>query len=237
MPRHVLITGGSRGIGRALVRQFTSQGDLTAFTYLNSEAEAASLKAETGALSYRCDSRLESDVLKTSGQVLSLFHTLDALIINAGTSLYQTLESTSFPEWQNQMDIHLTGAYLFTRALLPALREKKGTVVYISSVWGQTGGSGEAAYSAAKAGLIGLTKAMAKEAAPLVRFNCIAPGIIQTDMMARFSQEEKDSLRSLIPLDRFGMPEDVAKAAAFLCSDSASYITGQTLAVNGGMYI
>lgn len=237
MPRHVLITGGSRGIGRALVRQFTSQGDLTAFTYLNSEAEAASLQAETGALAYRCDSRLEKDVLETCERVLSLFHSLDVLIINAGTSLYQTLESTAFPEWQDQLGIHLTGAFLFTRAMMPALRNNKGSVVYISSVWGQTGGSGEAAYSAAKAGLIGLTKAMAKEAAPLVRFNCIAPGIIRTDMMDRFSEEEKDSLRSLIPMDRFGMPEDVAKAAAFLCSDSASYITGQTLAVNGGMYI
>ena len=237
MPRHVLITGGSRGIGRALVRQFTSQGDLTAFTYLKSEAEAASVHEETGALPYRCDSRLESDVLKTCGRVLALFHTLDAVVINAGTSLYRTLESTGFQEWQDQLDIHLTGAFLFTRALLPALREKRGSVVYISSVWGQTGGSGEAAYSAAKAGLIGLTKAMAKEAAPLVRFNCIAPGIINTEMMDRFTDEEKNNMYCLIPLSRFGTPEDVAKAAAFLCSDSASYITGQTLAVNGGMYI
>ncbi len=158
-------------------------------------------------------------------------------MINAGTSLYQTLESTSCSEWQNQLDIHLTGAYLFTRALLPSLRDRKGAVVYISSVWGQAGGSGEAAYSAAKAGLIGLTKAMAKEAAPLVRFNCIAPGIIDTEMLNRFSQEEKNGLTSLVPLERLGKPEDVAKAAVFLCSEDASYITGQTLAVNGGMYI
>ena len=158
-------------------------------------------------------------------------------MINAGTSLYKTLEGTAFPEWQDQLNVHLTGAYLFTRELLPALREKKGAVVFVSSVWGQSGGSNEAAYSAAKAGLIGLMKAMAKEAAPLVRFNCVAPGIIDTEMLNHFSQEEKEGLSSLVPLERLGTPEDVAKAALFLCSDNASYITGQTLAVNGGMYI
>lgn len=237
MPRHVLITGGSRGIGQALVKAFAAQGDLTAFTYLRSEEAAASLRAETGALPYRCDSRSEEEVIKTCRKILSLFHTLDALVINAGTSLYETLEGTSLPEWQDQLNVHLTGAYLFTRELLPALREKKGAVVYISSVWGQTGGSNEAAYSAAKAGLIGLMKAMAKEAAPLVRFNCVAPGIIDTEMLNHFSQEEKEGLSSLVPLERLGTPEDVAKAALFLCSDNASYITGQTLAVNGGMYI
>ena len=237
MPRHVLITGGSRGIGRALVKAFAAQGDLTAFTYLQSDEAASALRAETGALPYRCDSRSEEEVIITCRKILSLFHTLDALVINAGTSLYKTLEGTAFPEWQDQLNVHLTGAYLFTRELLPALREKKGAVVYISSVWGQTGGSNEAAYSAAKAGLIGLMKAMAKEAAPLVRFNCVAPGIIDTEMLNHFSQEEKEGLSSLVPLERLGTPEDVAKAALFLCSDNASYITGQTLAVNGGMYI
>ena len=237
MPRHVLITGGSRGIGRAIVRRFAAQGDLTAFTYLNSEEEAQSLRAETGALPLRCDSRLETDVQAACGRVLSLFHTLDALVINAGTSLYQILESTSLAQWEDQLNVHLTGAFLFTRALLPALREKKGAVVFISSVWGEAGGSGEAAYSAAKAGLIGLTKAMAREAAPLVRFNCIAPGVIDTGMLDRFSLEEKDDIRSAVPLERFGRPEDVAGAAAFLCSEDASYITGQTLSVNGGMYM
>ena len=237
MPRHVLITGGSRGIGRALVKAFSAQGDLTAFTYLKCEEAAASLHVETGALPYRCDSRSEEEVRKVCKKILSLFHTLDVLVINAGTSLYETLEATGFPEWQDQMNVHLTGAYLFTRELLPALRKKKGAVVYISSVWGQTGGSNEAAYSAAKAGLIGLMKAMAKEAAPLVRFNCVAPGIIDTEMLDHFSREEKNGLRSLIPLERLGKPEDVAKAAVFLCSEDALYITGQTLAVNGGMYI
>ncbi len=237
MPRHVLITGGSRGIGRALVKAFAAQGDLTAFTYLRSEEVAASLRAETGALPYRCDSRSEEEVIITCRKILSLFHTLDALVINAGTSLYETLEGTTLSEWQDQLNVHLTGAYLFTRELLPALREKKGAVVYISSVWGQSGGSNEAAYSAAKAGLIGLMKAMAKEAAPLVRFNCVAPGIIDTEMLNHFSPKEKEGLSSLVPLERLGTPEDVAKAALFLCSDNASYITGQTLAVNGGMYI
>lgn len=237
MPRHILIAGGSRGIGAAMVRRFSRQGDLTAFTYLKSEQEAQTLARETGALAYPCDSRDEAQVKDTCRRVLSLFHTLDALVVNAGTALYRVLEDTSLPEWEDQLAVHLTGAFLFARETLPALREKQGAAVFVSSVWGQTGGSNEAAYSAAKAGLIGLMKAMAKEAAPLVRFNCVAPGIIDTEMLNHFSQEEKEGLSSLVPLERLGTPEDVAKAALFLCSDNASYITGQTLAVNGGMYI
>ncbi len=237
MPRHVLITGASRGIGQALVRKFAAQGDLAAFTYLNSAEAARDLCAQTGALAFQCDSRSEADVKSTCKKLLSLFHTLDALVINAGTSLYQVLEATSLSEWQDQLNVHMTGAFLFIRELLPALREKRGAVVCVSSVWGQAGGSGEAAYSAAKAGMIGLTRAMAREAAPLVRFNCVAPGIIDTEMLNHFTPGEKEGLKALVPLERLGRPDEVAAAVSFLCSDEAAYITGQTLAVNGGMYI
>ena len=237
MPRHILIAGGSRGIGAAMVRRFSRQGDLTAFTYLKSEQEAQTLARETGALAYPCDSRDEAQVKDTCRRVLSLFHTLDALVVNAGTALYRVLEDTSLPEWEDQLSIHLTGAFLFARETLPALREKQGAAVFVSSVWGQTGGSAETAYSAAKAGLIGLTRALAKEAAPHVRVNCIAPGMIHTDMLSRFSSDEQEDLLAQIPLERFGEPAEVAAAAAFLCSPDARYITGQVLAVNGGQYI
>ena len=235
MPRYVLITGGSRGIGRAAVRRFCAEGACVAFTYLKNREDALSLSRETGALAFPCDSRDERQVQSTCEKVLRLFHGLDVLVLNAGTALYRVLEATEYTEWQDQLDTHLTGAYLFLRELLPALREKRGAAVLVSSVWGQLGGAGEAAYSAAKAGLIGLTKALAREEAPLVRVNCVSPGIIATDMLSRFSDEEKAELFRTIPMERPGTPEEAAAAICFLCSEDASYITGQVLSVNGGM--
>ena len=234
-PRHVLITGGSRGIGAELVRAFSAAGDTVAFTYHSSGENARALSDETGALCFPCDARSETDMNRLKGSLLPLFHTLDVLISNAGTSSTGLMEDMTVDEWDDLFAVHTRGAFLVTRAFLPALRIRGGNILYISSMWGVSGGSCEAAYSAAKASLIGLTKALSKELAPGIRVNCIAPGVIDTDMMAAYSGADKEALRAATPLGRLGQPRDIASAALFLCSDAASFITGQTLLVDGGL--
>ena len=237
MPKRIVITGGSSGIGRTLVRRFTADGWIVAFTYLNHEQEARNLAQETGALAFRCDVRSEESVQAAAEGIQRLLHRADGLINNAGTAQRTPLEAMALSEWDDMMAVHLRGAFLWTRTLLPGLRETKGAVLNIASIWGQTGGACEAAYSAAKAGLIGLTKALAKESAPDVRVNAIAPGVIQTPMLDGFNTDELEELRGRIPLARLGTPEDVANAAAFLMSDQAAYITGEVLSMNGGLYV
>ena len=236
MPKRIIITGGSSGIGEALVRRFTADGWIVAFTCLTHEKEARALSAETGALCCVCDVRDEKSVGDALGYFMKLIHRPDGLINNAGIAQKRVLEEMPLSEWEDMMNVHLRGAFLWSRALLPALRETGGSILNISSIWGQTGASCEVGYSAAKAGLIGLTKALAKEAAPQVRVNAIAPGVIETPMLGGYSEAELEELRGRIPLDRLGKPGDVADAAAFLMSERASYITGQVLAVNGGLY-
>ena len=235
--RHILITGGSRGIGAALVRAFCAQGDLVAFTYLRHGNQAETLAEETGAMPFLCDARSEEDVSRLFEALKKRFHTLDVLVSNAGTSHVGLLEDMSLAQFDDLMSVHVRGAFLITRAFLPMLRENGGSIVYISSMWGQVGGSCEAAYSAAKAALIGLCKAMAKEVAPTIRVNCVAPGVIDTDMMAAFSSEDKAALIDETPLQRLGTAEDVAQSVLFLCSPAASFITGQILSVSGGLII
>ena len=237
MPKHVVITGGSSGIGATLVRRFAADGSLVAFTYHTHAEEARALASETGALAFPCDVRNEGEVQSASEAILRLFHRADVLINNAGTAQREVLEAMTLAQWDDQMAVHLRGAFLWSRALLPGLRETRGAIVNIASIWGEVGAACETAYSAAKAGLIGLTKALAKEAAPEVRVNAVAPGVIQTPMIAGFTPGELENLEHQIPLARLGTPEDVAAAAAFLASSDASYITGQVLAVNGGMRI
>lgn len=233
--RHVLITGGSRGIGAALVRAFCAQGDIVAFTYLRNGGKAAALAAETGAMAFPCDAASEEETARLLEALRKRFHTLDVLISNAGTSHVGLLEDMSLAQFDELMAVHVRGAFLVTRAFLPLLRENGGSIVYISSMWGQVGGSCEAAYSAAKAALIGLCKAMSKETAPQIRVNCVAPGVIDTDMMAAFSEKDKAVLIEETPLARLGTAEDVANAVLFLCSPAASFITGQVLSVAGGL--
>ena len=233
--KRILVTGGSSGIGEAIVRRLTADENIVAFTYLTHEDRARALSRETGALCFRCDVRDEASVRETVGAARRLLHRPDALVNNAGIAQRGLLEEMDLSEWDDMMAVHLRGAFLFSRALLPDLREACGSIVQISSIWGQMGASCEAAYSTAKAGLIGLTRALAKEAAPRVRVNAVAPGVIETPMLSGFTPDELEDIRERIPLERLGRPEDVAAAVAFLISDEAAYITGQTLAVNGGM--
>ena len=231
-----LITGGSRGIGAAIVRELSKRGWRTAFTYLRSENAARALAAETGALAVPCDARDEAQTQKMAQTLLREFHHLDALVCNAGTAHTGLLQDMTAAQWDDLFALHVRGAFLATRAFLPdMISRKSGAIVYISSMWGQTGGSCEAAYSACKAALIGLGKALAAEAGPSgVRVNCVAPGVIQTDMLAGYSPAELQALAEETPLCRLGTPQEVARAVAFLCGQDAGFVTGQVLGVNGG---
>ncbi len=235
----VLITGGSRGIGEAMVRLYAEQGWRVAFTYLNSEEKALTLSWGTGALALRCDAKSEADTAAMAEQVLRKFGHLDALICNAGISYTGLLQDMTVSQWDELFAVHVRGAFLSTRAFLPGMISRQsGSILYVSSMWGQVGASCEAAYSACKAALIGLGKALAKEAGPSgVRVNCICPGVIQTDMVREYSREDLQVLADDTPLCRLGTPQDVARAAFFLSSEDASFITGQVLGVNGGFVI
>ena len=239
MSQTVVITGGSRGIGEAMVRLFSEKGWRVAFTYKNSREQALALQKETGALAFRCDAGSEQETEQMAGEVLRIFRHADALICNAGISYTGLLQDMRVSEWDALFSVHVRGAFLATRAFLPGMiSQKSGSILYISSMWGRTGASCEAAYSACKAALIGLGKALAKEAGPSgVRVNCLCPGVIQTDMLREYSPEALDALRDETPLLRLGTSEDVARAAFFLCGQDAAFITGQALGVDGGFAV
>lgn len=231
-----LVTGGAGGIGSAIARELAALGYLPAITYLTSEDAAKALAAELGGVALRCD-------VTDSAQVKAAFAALEAgpglpevLINNAGRAWRGLLQDMTDAEWREVASVALDGAFYCCREALPAMiRARRGCVVNVSSVWGEVGGSCEAAYSAAKAGLIGLTRALAKEVGPSgVRVNCVAPGCIETAMLAEFSAEDKAAMAEETPLGRIGTPEDVARAVAFLVSDRAAFITGQVLSVGGG---
>ena len=231
-----LVTGGAGGIGSAIARELAALGYLPAITYLTSEDAAKALAAELGGVALRCD-------VTDAGSVKAAFAALEAgpgmpevLINNAGRAWRGLLQDMTDAEWREVASVALDGAFYCCREALPAMiRARRGCVVNVSSVWGEVGGSCEAAYSAAKAGLIGLTRALAKEVGPSgVRVNCVAPGCIETAMLAEFSAEDKAAMAEETPLGRIGTPEDVARAVAFLVSDRAAFITGQVLSVGGG---
>lgn len=235
----VLITGGSRGIGAAMVRLFAAEGYQTAFCYLHSEAAAQALSRETGALAVRCDVRREDEMQALFEGVLRRFHHLDAVIHNAGTAQSGLLQDMSAAQFDDLYQVHLRAAFFCAKYALPGMiARQSGSLLFLSSMWGQVGGACESAYSACKAGVLGLTRALAKEAGPSgVRVNALCPGVIDTDMMAAYSEADRAALAEETPLGRLGTPEDVARAALFLCSSDAAFITGQTLGVNGGRVV
>lgn len=245
MKRSVLITGGSRGIGAATARVFAVAGWDVAIQYHSREEQALAVKGELEGLGVRCEV-LKADVSEPAQaaacveQAEVLMGGLDSLVCNAGVALPQQLLTDTTPEqWRSLMGVDLDGVFHVIRAAVPYfVRRQGGSIVTVSSMWGVTGGSCEAPYSAAKAGVIGLTKALAKELGlSHVRVNCVAPGVIDTDMNAHLSREDLEALGEETPLGRIGLPEEVGRAILFLAGEDASFITGQVLNVDGGMVI
>jgi 3-oxoacyl-[acyl-carrier protein] reductase len=236
----VLITGGSRGIGKAMVYAFSKAGYNVLLNFNRSEGLANKIAEELDNVKvYGADVSDQESVNAMVNYCREVFGSVDVLINNAGISCVGLFQDLSLDEWNRLMGVNLTGTYNTIKAVLPEMIAKKsGNIINISSIWGITGGSMEVAYSASKAGVIGLTKALAKEVGPSnINVNCIAPGSIMTDMLADYSMEELNEWTKEIPLGKIGSPEDIAKTALFLASDDASYITGQVISPNGGIVI
>ena len=243
--KSVLITGGSRGIGAACARRFARDGWSVAVHYYKSEAEALALAEElraagAEAVPVRGDLSDPAQAARAVEAAQAALGRLDALVCNAGVALpVQLLTDTTDDQWRRVMGTDLDGVFHTLRAAIPGMvSRKRGAIVTVSSMWGVTGGSCEAPYSAAKAGVIGLTKALAKELGPSgIRVNCVAPGAIETDMTAFLTPEDRAALAGEAPLGRMGAPEEVAEAVRFLAGEEARFITGQVLRVDGGMVI
>ena len=234
-----LITGGTGGIGRSLVKAFCEAGYSVAFTYKSNTATAGELQATYGALPILADVRSETDVEAAVKETLSAYGRIDCLVNNAGIASISMLADVSLADWENMMATNLTSAFLFSRAVMPdMISRKQGRIINITSMWGLVGSSCEVHYSATKAALIGMTKALAKELGPSgITVNAIAPGVINTEMNSALSEEDREALVNDTPMMRIGEPSDVAEAALFLASDKASFVTGEVLNVSGGYVI
>jgi len=236
--RNIIVTGGTRGIGAAISRIFAENGDRVFAVYEKDDKAAHELQEKTGALIIKADVSDSAEVAKVFAEVAKYGKT-DVLINNAGISEIKPFAGITESDWDRIFAVNAKSVFLMSKAALSdMLIDKRGKIINISSIWGQTGGSCEVHYSASKAAIIGFTKALAKELGLSgICVNCIAPGVIKTDMNAHLSDAEMADLTEEIPLNRIGTPEDVAKTAYFLASDGADYITGQVFGVNGGMLI
>jgi len=240
-----LVTGASRGIGRAIAVALARGGAKVALNYAGNQAaaeEALRLVREAGspeARLFQFDVADPVAAAKAVEEVVATMGGLHILVNNAGVALDQLVMRIKDDDWQRQLDVNLSGAFHLIRAATrPMMKARGGSIVNLTSVVGEMGNAGQAAYAATKAGLIGLTKSVARELASRnVRVNAVAPGYIDTDMTASLPQDAKQKMAEMIPLGRLGSVEDVAAAVEWLCSDQASYVTGEVLRVNGGMYM
>lgn len=240
----VMVTGGSRGIGRACAVAFGKQQATVVVTYAGNEAaasETVKLVEAAGGKGHavRFDVADSAACAAAVDEVVKAHGRLDVLVNNAGVAVDGLVMRFKDEDWDRVLDTNLKGAFALVRAASrPMMKQKGGAIINVSSVVGEMGNAGQAAYAASKAGLIGLTKSVARELASRnIRCNAVTPGFIQTDMTAGLGGELQDKLLAQVPLGRLGSAEEVASAVLFLASDAAAYVTGETLKVNGGMYM
>ena len=247
--KSALITGGSRGIGKAIALRFAEEGCDVALNYVteasrDNAAEAEAVAEQIRALGRKCIC-VEADVTDFAAvqamvaEAIEKLGGLDILVNNAGITRDKTLAKLDKPDWDAVISVNLTGAFHCARAVIEHMRERhSGRIISLSSVVGITGNIGQTNYAASKAGLIGLTKSLAREVARRgITVNAIAPGFIATEMTEAIPEDIMQQILESIPMDRLGAPEDIANAALFLASDQASYITGHVLSVNGGVHM
>jgi 3-oxoacyl-[acyl-carrier protein] reductase len=237
----VLVTGGSRGIGRACAVAFGKAGATVVLSYAGNEAAAAEAVALAGprARSIKLDVADTAACAAAVDEVVKGAGRLDVLVNNAGVAIDGLAVRVKDDDWDRTLDTNLKGAFALCRAAArPMMKQRSGAIVNLTSVVGETGNVGQAAYAASKAGLIGLTKSLARELASRnIRVNAVSPGFIDTDMTSRLNEELKTKMTEAIPLGRLGSADEVARAVLFLAGDTASYVTGEVLKVNGGMYM
>ncbi|HEO8422536.1 3-oxoacyl-[acyl-carrier-protein] reductase [Niallia sp. FSL W8-0635] len=239
-----VVTGASRGIGKSIAIELAKQGADVVVNYAGSVDRANEVVKEIEslgrkAMSIQCDVSDSESVNAMMKEALEAFGSIDILVNNAGITRDNLLMRMKDSEWDDVINTNLKGVFLCTKAVTrPMMKQRKGRIINITSIVGVTGNPGQANYVAAKAGVIGFTKTTAKELAQRnITVNAIAPGFITTDMTDKLTDEVKNSMLTQIPLGQFGSPEDIANAVVFLASDESSYITGQTLHIDGGMYM
>lgn len=240
--KSAIITGASRGIGKAIAERFVKEGAKVAFTYLSSEEKAKALESELSAdggevVGFKSNAADYEDALKLADDVLERFGSIDVVVNNAGITRDNLLMRMSESDWDEVMQTNLKSIFNLTKAVQRTmLKQRKGSIINLSSVVGVKGNAGQSNYAASKAGIIGFTKSIALELGSRnIRCNAIAPGFIETEMTGQLDEKVVEEWRAAIPLKRGGTPEDVAQLALFLGSDNSAYITGQVINVDGGM--
>lgn len=237
----VLITGASRGIGREIAIKFASEGYNVVLNYNTSESKAKTIAKYIEGMGVKCllvkaDVSVESEVMAMVDTALKEFGRIDVLVNNAGVALSKLFQLTTTDEVARVFGVNTFGVINCSKAVVPSMvSEKAGKIINISSIWGKVGASMETIYSASKGAVIAFTMALAKELAPSgICVNCVCPGVIDTDMLLEYTEDDKKDLKEQTPLNRLGTPQDVANAVYFLASDNATFITGQVVTVDGG---